>query len=78
MDYYYDDGTRACGPVDEEGLAKMMEPFHTTKPEGLGVGLAICRSIVEDHGGRLWPTRNPDHGLTLHFTIPTGDEGETA
>jgi len=51
-------------------LEQMFEHFATTKPRGLGMGLAICRSIVEAHGGIVWAERNPDRGLTLHVDLP--------
>ena len=56
-------------------LKKIFEPFYTTKPEGLGMGLAISQSIVQAHGGRLWASANQDQGCTFHFTLPTGRIG---
>jgi len=62
---------RDSGPgIPEEMHASVFEAFWTTKPEGLGIGLAICRSIVESHGGRLWLTANPDRGTTFHIAVP--------
>jgi two-component system sensor kinase FixL len=53
-------------------LEHIFEHFVSSKPQGLGLGLTISRSIVEAHGGKIWATRNEDRGLTLHVTLPIG------
>jgi signal transduction histidine kinase len=60
--------------IDGEDLDRMFEPFYTTKPAGLGMGLAIARSIVEAHGGRLGARSNPEGGATFFFTLPASGE----
>lgn len=50
--------------------AKLFEPFFTTKPDGVGLGLAVSRTIIETHGGHIWVTPNPERGVTFRFTVP--------
>ena len=69
-------GVRDTGPgLSAETLPRLFEPFYTTKPGGMGMGLAICRSIIEAHGGRLWATRHEPRGALFQFTIPATSGG---
>jgi signal transduction histidine kinase len=64
---------RDTGPgLSAENLGRLFEPFYTTKPNGMGMGLSICRSIIEAHGGRLWATGHASQGALFRFTIPAG------
>ncbi len=62
---------RDCGiGIRPAERARIFDPFHTSKPDGMGMGLAISRSIVESHGGRLWVTANEGPGVTFQFVLP--------
>jgi signal transduction histidine kinase len=64
-------GVRDTGPgLNPESLSRLFEPFYTTKPEGMGMGLSICRAIIEAHGGRLWAIPCEPQGALFQFTIP--------
>jgi PAS domain S-box-containing protein len=63
------------GPgLTPESAEHIFDPFYSTKPGGLGMGLSICRSIIEAHGGRLWAGPNEPQGAVFQFILPTGDE----
>jgi PAS domain S-box-containing protein len=62
---------RDSGPgIDPEHLKRVFEAFYTTKPSGTGMGLSICRSIIDAHGGRLWLEANEPRGAAFQFTLP--------
>ena len=72
-----EDGPWAVVAVEDAGVGfgeaeapRLFEPFYTTKPGGLGMGLSISRSIIDSHRGRLWATANPDDGATFHLAMP--------
>jgi len=58
------------------GAERLFEAFFTTKPQGTGMGLSVCRRIIESHGGRLWATANEACGATFHFALPTKHEAQ--
>jgi PAS domain S-box-containing protein len=62
--------------LEKEDFEKILEPFYTTKSEGLGMGLPINKRIIEAHDGRLWVENDPDGGLTFSFTLPIGNRGK--
>ena len=63
-----------CLSITEKGLGHIFEPLYTTKREGLGMGLAIARTIVNAHGGVVGAENNPEGGASLRFTLPVNRE----
>jgi signal transduction histidine kinase len=67
------------GPgISPELIRRVFEPFYTSHPKRLGLGLSVCRSIVTTHGGDVWAANNPDRGATVCFTLPAGAAATTA
>jgi PAS domain S-box-containing protein len=62
--------------LDPQTLERIFDAFYTTKPTGMGMGLAISRTIIKAHGGRLWAERNPGPGATLQFILPRATENQ--
>ena len=64
------------GPgIAPEKLEQIFESFYTTKPQGMGLGLTVCRTIITAHNGKLWATSKPGRGATLCFTLPVAERG---
>ena len=69
-------GVRDSGKgIDKDKLKAIFKPYFTAKKDGMGMGLAICRTIIKAHGGKIWAENNPDQGATFCFTLPVTDEG---
>ena len=69
---------RDSGPgLNPGNLDHLFDAFYTTKPGGMGMGLSICRSIVEAHGGRLWADSHDGPGASFQFTLPARREGDS-
>jgi len=63
------------GPgIDPERIERVFEAFYTTKSGGMGMGLSICRSIIDAHGGRLWAEANDPRGAVFQFTLPSPEK----
>jgi signal transduction histidine kinase len=60
--------------IAPENMERLFNAFFSTKPDGMGMGLSICRSIIEAHGGRIWASRNVGPGVSLHFALPVHRE----
>ena len=73
----YDSAAPTTLLINLENLDRLFEPFFSTKPKGMGMGLAISRSIIESHGGRLWTVPNDGPGVTFKFALPVDAEGPT-
>src|SRR5206468_10608032 len=67
---------RDSGPgLDPKTMDRLFDPFFTTKSKGMGMGLAICHSIIEAHGGRMWAGANEPRGAVFQFSMPVAPEG---
>jgi len=73
-----DDAQHVCVTVTDTGVGipaagadRLFDTFFTTKPSGMGIGLSICRSIIELHGGRIWAAPNRPHGASIHLSLPS-------
>jgi signal transduction histidine kinase len=64
--------------LDSQALERIFVAFFTTKPSGMGMGLAISRTIIKAHGGQLWAEPNSGHGATFQFILPKAGENQDA
>jgi signal transduction histidine kinase len=62
--------------IDPESLPRIFDAFYSTRPEGMGLGLAVCRAFIMAHCGRLWAENNPDGGASFHFMLPAAHVGD--
>ncbi len=66
---------RDTGPgIPAESFSRVFEPFFSTKPQGMGMGLAVCRMVIEAHEGKIWAENRPDGGACFYFTVPVANE----
>ena len=74
LDGFVRAAVRDYGPgIPAEQVDRIFDPFYTTKNNGIGMGLAVCKSIITAHEGRIWAENNPEEGATLSFALRAAD-----